>query len=291
MKFLVFGRTGQVARSLGEATFPKGANVVSLGREAAELSTPGAAAKAIAAHQPDVVMNAAAYTAVDQAEKERDLAMAINAAAPAEMALAAAEMGAPFIHLSTDYVFDGTSARPYVETDPTGPLQVYGASKLAGEAAVQAAGGPHAILRTSWVFSPYGRNFVKTMMRLGAERPEISVVADQFGKPTPAAAIAAAMIEVAVALRDNPASSGIYHFAGNELTNWADFARETFAAAGFSTSVRDIATADYPTPAKRPAYSALECGAIEAAFGVRPADWRAALREVVRTSSTDAQVG
>ncbi len=282
MKFLVFGRTGQVAQALREAALPRKASLVAMGREAADLSIPGAVAEAIAKHQPDVVMNAAAYTAVDQAETERELATAVNAAAPAEMAAAAAAIGAPFIHLSTDYVFDGTSDRPYVETDATGPLQVYGASKLAGEEAVSRAGGAYAILRTSWVFSPHGRNFVKTMLRLGAERPEISVVADQFGKPTPAAAIAAAMIKVALALRDDPARSGIYHFAGDNETNWADFARETFSAAGLSALVRDIATSDYPTPAKRPAYSTLNCAAIGSAFGVTPPDWRAALREVIR---------
>lgn len=281
MKFLVFGRTGQVAQALSEASFPNGASVVSLGREAADLSHPGVVAAAIAAHRPDVVLNAAAYTAVDKAETERDLAMAVNAAAPGEMATAAAGIGAAFVHLSTDYVFDGMGRRPYVETDPTGPLQVYGESKLAGEAAVRRAGGVSATLRTSWVFSPYGRNFVKTMLRLGVERPEISVVADQLGKPTPAAAIAAAMIEVALALCDEPARTGIYHFAGDETTSWADFARETFAAAGVSTTVRNITTADYPTPARRPAWSALDCTAIEQAFGIRPADWREALKGVV----------
>lgn len=274
---LVFGRTGQVARELArlapEARF--------LGRDEADLSDPDACARAIRDAGCQAVINAAAYTAVDRAETEPDLAGQINAAAPAAMASAAAGLRIPFVHISTDYVFDGSGDQPWVETDPTGPLGVYGASKLDGERGIAAAGGQWAVLRTSWVFSAHGANFVKTMLRLGAERDELRVVADQHGGPTPAADIASACLTMAQAMRAEPALGGVYHFSGAADTNWAGFAREIMAQAGLACRVTDIASSDYPTPARRPMNSRLDCSAIRRDFGISRPDWRAGLAQVL----------
>ena len=274
---LVFGRTGQVARELArlapEARF--------LGRDEADLSDPDACARAIRDAGCQAVINAAAYTAVDRAETEPDLAGRVNAAAPAAMAGAAAGLDIPFVHISTDYVFDGSGDRPWVETDPTGPLGVYGASKLDGERGIAAAGGQWAVLRTSWVFSAHGANFVKTMLRLGAERDELRVVADQHGGPTPAADIASACLTMAQAMRAEPARGGIYHFSGAADTNWAGFAREIMAQAGLACRITDIASSDYPTPARRPMNSRLDCSAIRRDFGISRPDWRAGLAQVL----------
>ncbi len=274
---LVFGRTGQVARELArlapEARF--------LGRDEADLSDPDACARAIRESGCQAVINAAAYTAVDRAETEPDLAGQINAAAPAAMASAAAGLRIPFVHISTDYVFDGSGDQPWVETDPTGPLGVYGASKLDGERGIATAGGQWAVLRTSWVFSAHGANFVKTMLRLGAERDELRVVADQHGGPTPAADIASACLTMAQAMRAEPALGGVYHFSGAADTNWAGFAREIMAQAGLACRVTDIASSDYPTPARRPMNSRLDCSAIRRDFGISRPDWRAGLAQVL----------
>ncbi|MDG3039665.1 dTDP-4-dehydrorhamnose reductase, partial [Roseicyclus marinus] len=227
------------------------------------------------------VINAAAYTAVDRAESEEDLATTINGHAPGAMARACADLGIPFVHISTDYVFAGAGNRPWKPEDPTGPLGAYGRSKLAGETAVRAAGGPHAILRTSWVFSAHGNNFLKTMLRLGAERETLTVVADQIGGPTPARAIAAACLSIASQLAEAPDKTGTYHFAGAPDTSWADFARAIMAAAGLSCRVADIPTSAYPTPAKRPANSRLECSTTKAVFGIDRPDWQTATRDIV----------
>ena len=277
MRLLVYGRTGQVATELArlvpEATF--------LGRDAADLADPGAAAAALMGAPVDAVINAAAWTAVDAAETQRHAAFAVNAAAPAEIAQACAGRGLPLVHISTDYVFDGSGGRPWRPDDPPAPLGAYGASKLAGEAGVRAAGGTHAILRTSWVFSAHGINFVKTMLRLGAERDALRVVADQVGGPTPAAAIARACLAVAGRLRADPELSGTYHFTGAPDVSWAGFARAIFAGAGLSTAVEEIPTAAYPTPAPRPLNSRLDCAATEAAFGLARPDWQAGLAAVL----------
>jgi dTDP-4-dehydrorhamnose reductase len=235
---------------------------------------------ALAAVRPDVVISAAAYTAVDQAEDEPDLAFAVNAVGAGKVAEAAARLGVPVIHLSTDYVFDGTGEGAYVETDATAPLGVYGASKLAGEQAVAAANPRHLILRTAWVYSPFGKNFVKTMLRLASGRDEISVVADQWGNPTSALDIADAVLHAATVLRDDEAFDGygIYHLAGTGETNWSGFARhilDTSARYGGPTArVRDIATSDYPTKARRPANSRLSTAKFTAAFASTAPDWR-----------------
>jgi dTDP-4-dehydrorhamnose reductase len=273
---LVFGQTGQVARELArlapEARF--------LGRAEADLSDPAACAAAIHALRPEVVINAAAWTAVDKAEAHEAEAWVVNAAAPAAMARACAERDVPFVHLSTDYVFDGAGDRPFAPDDPTGPLNAYGRTKLAGEQGVKAAGSTFAVLRTSWVFSAHGANFVRTMLRLGAERPALRVVADQTGGPTPADAIAAACLRAAAALRDDPGLSGLCHFAGAPDTTWADFARAIMAEAGLDCRIDDIPTTDYPTPARRPLNSRLDCAGL-ARFGLARPDWRPALRGVV----------
>lgn len=274
---LVFGRTGQVATELARLA----PDAVFLGRDQADLSDPAACAAAIRASGARAVINAAAYTAVDRAESEPELARLVNADAPAAMASAAAGLGLPFVHISTDYVFAGDGERPWIETDPTGPLGVYGATKLAGEQAILASGAQAAILRTSWVFSAHGANFVKTMLRLGAERPELRVVADQHGGPTPARAIAQACLTMAEAMLDDRSKGGIYHFSGAPDTNWADFARAIMAQAGLSCAITDITTADYPTPAARPANSRLDCAAIARDFGILRPDWQAGLADVL----------
>lgn len=274
---LVFGRSGQVATELArlapQAEF--------LGRDHADLSDPLACAAVLRVARPAAVINAAAYTAVDRAEAEPDLAHAVNAAAPAAMAQAAADLGVPFLQISTDYVFDGSGARAWRESDPTGPLGSYGASKLAGEQGVQAAGGQWAILRTAWVFSAHGANFVKTMIRLGRDRPSLGVVADQVGGPTPARAIAGACLTMIAAMQADPAKGGIYHFSGAPDVHWADFARAIMAQAGLACQIQDITTDDYPTPARRPGNSRLDCQAIARDFGIARPDWRAGLADVV----------
>ncbi|MCJ8138986.1 dTDP-4-dehydrorhamnose reductase [Falsirhodobacter halotolerans] len=271
---LVFGSTGQVAqelrRRLPDATF--------LSRDQADLSDPAACAAAIMAHDATAVINAAAWTAVDKAETEEPAATVVNGDAPAAMARACADKGIPFVHISTDYVFDGTGTRPWRPEDPTNPIGAYGRSKLRGEEGVAAAGGVHAILRTSWVFSAHGANFVKTMLRL-ADRGALNVVADQVGGPTAAADIAETCIAMARGLTRD--TSGIYHLSGGPDVSWADFAREIFAQAGCHVTVTDIPSSAYPTPAKRPANSRMDCSAL-ATFGLTRPDWRTGLTDVLK---------
>lgn len=280
MDILVFGRTGQVATELAARAAP-GLRITALGRDAADLETPGACAAAIRDHAPDAVINAAAFTAVDRAETEEETATRVNGAAPAEMAEACAARGIPFVHISTDYVFDGSGTAPWAPGDPTGPLGAYGRSKLVGEQGIAAAGGVHAILRTSWVFSAHGANFVKTMLRLSETRDALNVVEDQVGGPTPADAIAEACLAIAAGLRADPARGGVYHFSGAPDASWADFAREIFARAGRAVTVTGIPASDYPTPAARPHNSRMECAATEAAFGIARPDWREGLGRVL----------
>ena len=277
MTVLVFGKTGQVAMEVLAR-----ADVLALGRDRADLSDPAACAAVIRQTRPEAVINAAAYTAVDQAESEETLAATINGAAPAAMAHACAELGIPFVHISTDYVFDGSGRAPWPVDAPTGPLGAYGRTKLAGEEGVRMAGGPHAILRTSWVVSAHGKNFVKTMLRLGAERDSLTIVADQIGGPTAAGDIAGACLSIAAQLRDDPSKSGTYHFSGAPDVSWADFAREIFAQAGLPCAVEDSPSSDFPTPAKRPANSRMDCSATEATFGIARPDWRRSLSRILK---------
>ncbi|MDG5496503.1 dTDP-4-dehydrorhamnose reductase [Niveispirillum sp. BGYR6] len=291
MTVLVFGRTGQLATALVHHSWAPSADgrpraVIALGSAEADIRDAAAVANAIAAHQPSLVVNAAAYTAVDKAESEPEAAYAVNEAGPAAIALAAAAADIPLIHVSTDYVFDGTGNVPYGEEQPTAPLGVYGASKLAGEKAVAAAGGRSVSLRTSWVFSADGNNFVKTMLRLGAERPTLRVVADQVGRPTAAADIAAAIAFLEPFVREGRLN-GAVHFGGDAPISWHGFAEEIFDAAAAlgrpRPTVAPITTAEYPTPAKRPAYSVLACDRFLALPGACLPDWRSSLRKVVAT--------
>lgn len=274
MRLLVFGRSGQVATELARLV----PEAVFLGRDLADLMDPDACAAEI--RDCDAVINAAAWTAVDKAEAEEAAATVVNGDAPAAMARACAALGVPFLHVSTDYVFDGAGERPFRPDDPTGPLGAYGRSKLAGEIGVRAAGGNAAILRTSWVVSAHGANFVKTMLRLGRERESLNVVADQVGGPTPAAAIAAALVGMARAMVAGQ-RGGTYHFSGAPDVSWAEFAREIMAQAGLPCVVNDIPTSAYPTPAKRPANSRMDCSALERDFGIARPDWKAGLTEIL----------
>ncbi|MDP5220683.1 dTDP-4-dehydrorhamnose reductase [Ruegeria sp. 2205SS24-7] len=276
MSILVFGKTGQVARELA-----RHAGVTCLDRAAADLSKPGTCAAAIRAARPQAVINAAAYTAVDRAEEEEALASAINGTAPGEMAQECAALGIPFVSLSTDYVFSGIGETPWSPEDATGPLGAYGRSKLVGEQAIVAAGGAYAILRTSWVVSAHGNNFVKTMLRLGAERDHLTIVADQIGGPTPARAIAAACLDMVQQLAADPGKAGIYHFAGTPDVSWAGFAREIFAQAGLTCAVEDIPSSAYPTPARRPLNSRLDCSSLQTVFGISRPGWKTGLRDIL----------
>ena len=278
MSVLVFGKTGQVAQALQrlapDATY--------LGREAADLTDPAACARAIADHRPSAVINAAAFTAVDRAETEEALATTINGQAPTAMAEACASLGIPFVHISTDYVFDGAGDAPFAPDAPTGPLGAYGRSKQVGEAGVVASGATYAILRTSWVFSGDGANFVKTMLRLAESRNQLTVVADQTGGPTPAGAIAAACLTMAAALTADPSKRGIYHFSGCPDTTWAGFARRIFDLAGLSVTVEDVTTEAFGAPAPRPRNSRLDCQSTEERFGIGRPDWQDAVRAILR---------
>ncbi len=278
MPVLVFGQNGQVARELARAKLPLGWSLEFAGRDRCDLLTddPGAL---IAALAPAAVINASAYTAVDKAETEPGAAFRLNRDAPAGMARACAERGLPFIHLSTDYVFDGLKASPYLETDPIAPLGVYGASKAEGEAAVRAAGGGWTVFRTAWVVSPFGANFIKTMRRLAAEKDAVSVVADQWGRPTLAADIAALCLEaVRCGLAGDASLRGLFHLAGADDAVWADIAERVFAEAqnrnGRRPLMTRITTADYPTPARRPANSRLDTSNLQAAAEWTPRAWR-----------------
>ena len=287
MRLLVTGRDGQVVRAL-RAKSGGDVEVIALGRPDLDLSQPETLGAVVARVKSDVIVNAAAYTAVDKAEEEEALATTINGEAAGALARAAAELGIPIVQISTDYVFDGTKPSPYVETDPVAPIGAYGRSKLAGERAVAAAQPSHAILRTSWVYDGEGKNFLKTMLRLAETRDELGVVADQIGAPSYAPDIADAVIAVARNLRDDPrpARCGVFHMTGAGETSWAGFAKEIFRlsaeAGGPSARVREIATADYPTPAKRPANSRLNCDSLAAAHGARLPDWREALKRCMK---------
>ncbi len=282
MKVLVFGKTGQVARALAAQAISHGVAIEALDRNAADLLTPEKCANLIKSTDADAVINAAAWTDVDGAEDEEEAAQVINAEAPGAMARAAAKRDFPFIHISTDYVFDGATGPAWHPDDITGPLGAYGRTKLAGERAVLAAGGRSVILRTAWVFDDTGKNFVTTMLRLGSERDALRIVADQVGGPTPAGAIADACLTIAKALHDGKGAPGVYHFAGAPDVSWADFARAIFKRSGQNVRVEDIATIDYPTPARRPANSRLDCTSLKETFGIDRPDWAAALDDILK---------
>lgn len=283
--FLVTGALGQVGQELQRTAM--GRDAVFVDRAALDITDAAAVAALVAELKPRVVINAAAYTAVDKAESERELAFKVNGEAPGYLARACADIGAALLHISTDYVFDGSGTRPWREGDPVAPLSVYGASKLAGEQAVQAALPRHVILRTAWVVSPFRGNFVKTMLRLAAERDELRVVADQFGGPTMAADIATACWRLAdrIAVSHEPAYFGSFHFAGQPHVNWHDFAcaiiAESARHGGRQPKVTAITTAEYPLPAPRPANSRLDGARLERVHGIAAPDWRQSLKTLI----------
>jgi dTDP-4-dehydrorhamnose reductase len=284
MRILVAGRTGQLAIELLDR-LPRDGHVI-VAREAPELdlTDPPSIARAVEEVAPDAIVNAAAYTAVDKAESQRDLAFAVNATGAGLLAEAAARRDMPFVHVSTDYVFPGDGGAPYTEDAATGPIGIYGASKLAGEQAVLAVNPRSIILRTAWVCSPHGNNFVKTMLRLGREREAVSVVADQHGAPTFAADLADAIARLLPRLAAAPAGDqafGVFHLTGAPHTTWHGFAQAIFAEAAARghkvPRLSAITTADYPTPARRPADGRLDCGKIVRVYGIPAADWRRSL--------------
>ncbi|WP_308461815.1 dTDP-4-dehydrorhamnose reductase [Sphingomonas folli] len=283
---LITGATGQLGDALRRAVWPEGWAVVALDRAALDLADPGAIAAAVAERRWAAVINAAAYTAVDKAESDQVAAWQVNALASAALAVACARAAVPLVQVSTDYVFPGDRDGAWEVDDAVAPLGVYGASKLGGELAVRTSGVRHAIVRTAWVVSAHGHNFVRTMLRLAAERDTLRVVADQRGCPTAAADLAAALVGIAVRLADDPAApTGTFHFSNAGATSWAGFAEEIFRQSarrgGPSAAVTPIATADYPTPARRPANSLLSLRAIGAAYGIHPRRWEAALGDIL----------
>lgn len=293
MNLLVFGGNGQLGQELLRALAPLG-RVVATTRSGqladgtpchtADFDQPDTLPVLLDEVRPDVVVNAAAYTAVDRAEQDREAAQRANAEAPAVIARWCAAAGVPLVHYSTDYVFSGEASRPYREDDPTGPLGVYGSSKLAGEEAIRAAGGRHLILRTAWVYAPHSANFLRTMLRVGAERDVVRVVADQFGTPTPAALIADVTAQM---LQHHGGLSGTWHLTARGGTSWHGFAEAIFAGAveagilSRAPKVEAITTAEYPTPAKRPAYSCLDVGKLESDFSIVLPAWEQGLAQVL----------
>lgn len=285
MKILVTGTKGQVATSLVEAAADMDdIELVTVGRPDFDLADPASVRQIILAAKPDFVVSAAAYTAVDRAEDERNLAYAINVTGAAAVAEAAAVLRVPIIHLSTDYVFSGTDPYPYLEDDEAEPKTVYGYTKLRSERAVASVNPRHIILRTSWVYSPFGSNFVRTMLRIASERDSIGVVSDQRGNPTSALDLATAIL--LVAMHPEKHYTGIFHLSGTGETNWSGFARHVFDVSrtygGPSADVEDILSSDYRTRARRPANSCLSTDKFERAFGWRAPDWQSSVETVVR---------
>lgn len=274
---LVFGKTGQLGKEL-----KRFASIVTLGREDANLCNSKACKDAIQSYRPKAVINAAAYTAVDKAEDEECLATVVNGETPKTMAQTCADLGIPIVHISTDYVFEGTRNRAWRPTDPTAPQNAYGRSKLQGELGIRNSGATHAILRTSWVVSAHGNNFIKSILRASEMVDELSVVADQVGGPTPARDIAAACLVIAERLLQDPSKSGTYHFSGKPNVSWANFAIEIFDQLDKSVKINHISTQEYPTKAKRPLNSRLDCKTLERTFGITQPEWRKGLNEILR---------
>ena len=274
---LVFGKTGQVATELQSHK-----DVIAIGRNQADLSVPTTCTQAIRRYKPRAVINAAAYTTVDKAEIEEHLANKINGEAPGAMARACSDLGIPFVHISTDYVFDGTGTKPWSILDTPNPRNAYGRSKLTGEQAIKASGCVHAILRTSWVVSAHGSNFVKTMRRLSETRDHIAVVDDQIGGPTCARDIAQTCLSITEQLIQDQSKSGIYHYSGQPNVSWCQFANAIFEQMDCKTIARPIPTTEYPTPASRPLNSRLDCEATEDIFGIARPYWRDGLKEILR---------
>lgn len=282
MRIAVTGRGGQLANAMLErAAGMPDVTLLAFVRAAFDLTKPEAMLPELRKVRPDIIVNAAAYTAVDKAESEPELAMAVNGAGAGAVAAAASALGVPIVQISTDYVFDGAKPTPYVEGDPTGPLNAYGRSKLAGEQAVAAANPDHAVLRTSWVYAGEGKNFLRTMLTLAETRPELRIVADQHGAPGYAPDLADAVLKVCrnlLAAPDDKSLRGIFHMTGGGEASWAEFAEAIFAGSaargGPAAKVASIPSTDYPTPAARPRNSRLDCGKLARAHGVTLPDWR-----------------
>lgn len=281
MRLLVFGKSGQVARMLAIACKQEGIFAEFLDHSQANLTDPTACASKITETNADIIINAAAYTAVDKAEEDEQTAHLVNAKSPIGMARAAAQRNIPFLHISTDYVFDGSGTTPWRESDNPAPQGAYGRTKLAGDTGINAVGGESVILRTAWVFSPFGTNFVKTMLGVGADRPSLNVVNDQFGGPTSAMDIAAALLQIAKAFHTGAGVSGIYHFSGQPAISWADFAEAIFENTANAPQINRIPTSQYLTPAKRPANSVMDCTKIKTTYGIEQPDWRVSLKKVL----------
>lgn len=291
MNILVVGRTGQLARALTERAPHKSAAIRCLGRPDIDLARPETLDRALRDMAPDIVINAAAYTAVDAAEAYEATATLFNAAAPGHLAHLAAARSVPLIHVSTDYVFDGTAARPYREDDPIAPASAYGRGKAAGEAAVHAAGGRALIVRTAWVYSPFGKNFVRTMLRLGATKPELRVVSDQRGNPTNALDLADALLDLAARAEDWPTRPDTLHAVSSTEATWHALAVASLCAAGLTTPVHAITTDAFPTPAQRPLNSCLDTAKLRERYALTLPAWQDSLPGVVarlRASDEDA---
>lgn len=274
---LVFGKTGQVAQELKAHK-----DVVALGRDEADLSIPTLCAEALRRYKPRAVINSAAYTAVDKAESEENLADVINGDAPGAMASACADLDIPLVHISTDYVFDGSGTKPWSVADTPNPKNAYGRSKLKGEQAIKASGCVHAILRTSWVVSAHRNNFVKTMQRLSQTRDQITIVDDQIGGPTCARDIAQTCVSIAEQLIQDPSASGIYHYSGQPNVSWYQFANAILEQMDCKTIASPIPTVEYPTPAIRPLNSRLDCEVTHETFGIARSSWRDGLKEILK---------
>lgn len=285
MKILLTGRSGQVGYELQRSLASLG-DIIAPDRAELDLAQPPTIERALRAHQPDIIVNAAAYTAVDRAEAERDLAFTVNATAPEVIAREAARLGALLVHYSTDYVFDGEKAEPYVEDDSTNPLCAYGQSKLEGEQAIRASGCRHLIFRTSWVYAARGKNFLLTVLRLARERPELRIVDDQFGAPTTARMLAGAT-EAVLARPWNDRASGTYHMTASGQTTWCGFARAIVGARGLATPVLPIRTEDYPLPARRPRNSVLDNTKLHRTFGVHLPNWQEGLSQTLAGLAQD----
>lgn len=287
MLVLIFGGTGQVGRELGRVAWPAGVTVRQLDRSQCDLAIPAAAANKVAELGPNIVINAAAHTAVDRAESEPEHAAAINRDAPSAMAEACQLIGAKFLHLSTDYVFSGEKRAPYSEGDAVGPLSVYGRTKCEGEAGIRLRLSEHVILRTSWVFAAHGTNFVRTMLRLAEGRAELRVVADQWGSPTAAHDIAQAVAAIVDRIAAGRGAWGTFHFTSGEPTTWFDFAEAIFALRRGGPKLVPIKSEDYKTPARRPLYAVLDCARVRKCYGIVQPSWRAALAAVLAELATE----
>ena len=286
MKILILGSQGQLGRCLYDQFSQTDYDLIYHSRADTDIADFTETSENLIALNPDIVVNAAAYTAVDLAETHESLAYQVNHFAVDNLANQCEKIGSFLIHVSTDYVFDGTASRPYKEQDKTSPQSVYGASKLAGEIAIQRTDCRFLIIRTSWVFSEYGNNFFKTMLRLGGERETLSIVGDQIGCPTYAQDIASLIVDLIPRIEAGSVESGIYHFSGDTACSWYQFAKEIFAQAdqlGYRTpkQIQSIATKDYPTPAKRPGYSVFDCTKIENTFNISRSNWRFGIDRVL----------